>query len=56
MKKCRIEVLKTTIHEDLAREYGCKDIGECPMHKVGQIFYGDYVMKHGKQCINMCLL
>ena len=47
MKKCRIEVLKTTFHEDLAKEYGCKNIGKCPMHKVGEIFYGDYAKPEG---------
>lgn len=62
MKKCKIEVLKTTFHEDLAKQYGCKNLGKCPMHKVGDIFYGDYsklkiyVMKLGKLCINMFLL
>ena len=38
MKKCKIEVLKTTFHEDLAKEYGCKNLGKCPMHKVGDVF------------------
>ena len=61
MKKCKIEVLKTTFHEDLAKEYGCKNLGKCPMHKVGDGFYGDYakpeayVMKGGRLCINMYL-
>ena len=61
MKKCKIEVLKTTFHEDLAKEYGCKNLGKCPMHKVGDVFYGDYakpeayVMKRGRLCINMYL-
>ena len=61
MKKCKIEVLKTTFHEDLAKEYGCKNLGKCPMHKVGDVFYGDYakpeayVMKGGRLCINMYL-
>lgn len=54
MRKCKIEVLKTTLHKDLADEYGCEGIGECPMHKVGDVFWEimlslkDYVMKHGK--------
>lgn len=61
MKKCKIEVLKTTFHEDLAKEYGCKNLGKCPMHKVGDVFYRDYakpeayVMKGGRLCINMYL-
>lgn len=62
MKKCKIEVIKTTFHKDLADEYGCKGIGKCPMHKVGEVFLEillnlkNYVTKHGKQCINMYLL
>ena len=47
MKKCKIEVLKTTFHEDLAKQYGCKNLGKCPMHKVGDIFYGDYSKPEG---------
>ena len=47
MKKCKIEILKTTFHEDLAKEYGCKNIGKCPMHKVGDVFYGDYAKPDG---------
>lgn len=47
MKKCKIEVLKTTFHQDLAKEYGCKNIGKCPMHKVGDVFYGDYAKPDG---------
>ncbi len=47
MKKCRIEVLKTTFHDDLAREYGCPGLGPCPMHRVGQVFYGDYAKPEG---------
>ena len=47
MKKCKIEVLKTTFHDDLAQQYGCKNLGKCPMHKVGDIFYGDYAKPEG---------
>lgn len=42
MNKVRITVLKTTLDEDLAKEYGVKDLGACPMLKEGQIFYADY--------------
>lgn len=42
MDKCKIEVLKTTFDEELAKEYGCKDLGKCPFHNVGDVFYGDY--------------
>ena len=47
MKKCRIEVLKTTFHEDLAKEYGCKNLSKCPMHKEGDVFFGDYAKPDG---------
>ena len=42
MKKVRITVLKTTLDEELAREYGAKGLGPCPMMKAGQVFYADY--------------
>ncbi|SFM29244.1 TIGR04076 family protein [Pelosinus propionicus] len=42
MNKCKIEVIKTTFDEDLVRAYGCKGLGKSPMHKVGDIYYGDY--------------
>ena len=47
MKKCRIEVLKTTFHEDLAKEYGCKNLSTCPFHKVGDVFFADYAKPEG---------
>lgn len=48
MKKCKIEVIKTTFHEDLAKQYGSENIGKCPMHKVGDVFYyGDWIRKPG---------
>ncbi len=47
MQKCKIEVLKTMFFEDLAQEYGCKGIGKCPFHKVGDIFYGDFAKPEG---------
>lgn len=28
MKKCKIEVIKTTFHKDLADEYGCEGLGK----------------------------
>ena len=35
MKKCKITVLKRNFEEELAKEYGAKDIGKCPLHKEG---------------------
>ncbi|WLD27967.1 hypothetical protein CDIFMA2_18500 [Clostridioides difficile] len=49
MKKCKIEVIKTTFHKNLADEYGCKGIGKCPMHEVGEVFFGDFA-KPEKLC------
>ena len=42
MKKVKITVLKTTLDEELAREYGADGLGPCPMLRAGQVFYGDY--------------
>ena len=47
MKRCRITVLKRHFDEELAKEYGSKGIGKCPMLKEGQIFYADYAKPHG---------
>lgn len=47
MQKCRIEVLKTTFHEDLAKEYGRPGFGKCPFHKVGDVFYSQYEKPEG---------
>ena len=43
MKKCKIEVLKTTFHEDLAKEYGCKN-------RFGVLFeeFRTYLLDHGQ--------
>jgi len=42
MKRCKITVLKTMFLEDIAAEYGAEGIGVCPLHRPGQVFYGDY--------------
>lgn len=47
MKKVRITVLKTTLDEDLAREYGVEGLTACPMMKVGQTFYADFAKPEG---------
>ncbi len=41
MKKVKITVLKTTLDEQLAREYGAEGLAACPMLKEGQVFYAD---------------
>ncbi len=61
MKKCKLTILKTTLQEDLAKEYGVPNLSICPLMKEGQVFYADYakpeafVMKHGKLSISMYL-
>ena len=47
MKKVKITVLKTTFDEELAAEYAVGELTSCPMHKVGQVFYGDYAKPEG---------
>lgn len=47
MKKCKITVLKTTLDNELAAEYGVENLGACPMLKEGQIFYADYAKPQG---------
>ena len=47
MKRCRITVLKRHFDEELAKEYGSKGIGKCPMLKEGQVFYADYAKPDG---------
>ena len=47
IKKVRITVLKTTIDQELAREYGAEGLTLCPKHKEGQVFYADYAKPDG---------
>lgn len=47
MKQVKITVLKTTLDQDLAREYGAPGLGPCPMLQAGQVFYGDYAKPEG---------
>ena len=42
MNKVKITVLKTTLDEELAREYGAEGLTACPMMKACQVFYADY--------------
>ena len=39
MKRCKITILKTTLNEELAKEYAGPDFTKCPMMKEGQVFY-----------------
>ena len=47
MKKVRITILKTTLNEELAREYGAVGIKACPMMKEGDVFMADYAKPEG---------
>ena len=47
MRKCKITVLKTTLDEELAKEYGVPGLQACPMLKAGQIFFADYAKQEG---------
>ena len=47
MKKCKITVLKTTLNDDLAKEYGIKGLSTCPLMKEGQVFISYYSKPEG---------
>lgn len=47
MRKVKITVLRKTIIEDLAKEYGVDGLSKCPMLKEGQVFYADYAKPDG---------
>ena len=47
MKKCKITVLKRYFDEELAKEYGVKGIGKCPVHKEGQVYYATHAKPDG---------
>lgn len=47
MKRVKITVLKTTFQEDLAKEYGVDGLGPCPMHRPGEVYFGDYAKPAG---------
>ncbi len=47
MNRVRITVLKTTVDEELAREYGAEDMTSCPKHTTGQVYYADYAKPEG---------
>ena len=47
MNKVKITVLKTTLDEELAREYGAEGLKACPMLREGQVFYADYAKPDG---------
>ena len=46
-EEVRITVLKTTLDEELARQYGVPGLTACPMLRAGQVFYADYAKPEG---------
>ena len=42
MKIVKITILKTTLQEDLASEYGVDGLTTCPMMNEGEVYYADY--------------
>ena len=47
MNRVRITVLRKTLQEDLAKEYGVAGLTKCPMLTEGQVFYADYAKPEG---------
>ena len=47
MNRVKITVLKTTLNEDLATQYGVEGLKACPMLTEGQVFYADYAKPEG---------
>jgi len=47
MKKVKITILKTTLDEELAKEYGVDGLSSCPLMNEGQVFYADYAKPEG---------
>ena len=47
MHKCKLTVLKTTLDEELAKEYGVEGLSTCPLMKEGDVFYADYARPKG---------
>ena len=47
MKRVKITVLKTTLDQELAAEYGVEGLTACPMLNAGQVFYADYAKPDG---------
>ena len=47
MNKVKITVLKTTLDEELAKEYGVEGLGACPIMRAGDVFYADWAKPDG---------
>ena len=60
MKKVKITVLKTTLDEELVKEYGAEGLKACPMLKAGHFMPTmlnprAFAMRPGKRSTNMFL-
>lgn len=47
MNRVKITVLRRTLQEGLAAQYGVQGLGKCPMLREGQVFYADYAKSDG---------
>ena len=47
MRQVKITVLKTTLDQELAGQYGIPGLGPYPMHQAGQTFLADYAKPDG---------
>lgn len=47
MYKVKIMVLRKTLQQDLANEYGIEGFTKCPMLQEGQVFYSSYAKPEG---------
>lgn len=47
MKKVKITILKTTLQEDLAQEYGVDGLSTCSLMSEGEVYYADYAKPDG---------
>lgn len=47
MNQVKITVLKTTLDQELAAQYGVPGLTACPMMEAGQVFYADYAKPEG---------
>mgnify|MGYP003373746623 CR=1 FL=1 len=47
MKKVKITILKTTLQEDLAKEYGVEGLSPCPLMMEGEVYHADYAKPEG---------
>ena len=47
MKKIRIEVIKLNFDEELAKAYAVDGFGQCPIHKLGDVYYTGFMKPQG---------